>query len=206
MDHPFETERWPFVQAKYFRRVGERPVRVIVIHDMEFPEEEKTAKKVADYFTHPDTPSSAHICVDSDSIVQCVLDRDVAYGAPGANQDGIQIELAGFGSQTREQWLDSYSKRLLERAADATAQYCLKYDIPPRQLTNAQLADKKSKGLVGHRQVSEVFKKSTHTDPGPNFPWDVFLTLVQQALARRANEVGKVTTPFVADADEPAPG
>jgi N-acetyl-anhydromuramyl-L-alanine amidase AmpD len=200
MDHPFETENWPFVKAKHFRQVDtRRAVRVIVIHDMEFPETTDAAEVIAKDFATTNTVKSAHICVDSNSIVQCVLDNNVAFAAPGANSDGIQIELTGFAKQTRKQWLDPYGVLLLDRGADATAQYCLKYDIPARQLSNAQLGDRVSKGIVGHRQVSAVFKKSTHTDPGPNFPWDFFLERVQHHVERRARQAGKVAVPFIAE-------
>jgi N-acetyl-anhydromuramyl-L-alanine amidase AmpD len=172
-----DTDTWPRIQARDFKpwTQGRRPVRLIVMHDMEYPERITAAEDVARYFQHPDKPSSAHICVDSDSIVQCVKDNDIAYAAPGANADGIQIELAGYGKQSRGEWLDPYGILLLNLAANAVAQYCLKYDIPVRRLTNAQLADKSQRGIIGHVQASQVFKQSDHTDPGPNFPWDFLL-------------------------------
>jgi len=192
MDHQFETDKWPFLEARHFKHITEkRKVRVIVMHDMEAPENSSTAENVAKYFHTTPTPASAHICVDNDSIVQCVLDNDVAYAAPGANNDGIQIEMAGFAKQTREQWLDPYGVLLLDRSADAAAQYCLKYDIPVRQLTNQQLANGE-KGIVGHRQVSQVYKKSDHMDPGTNFPWDYFLERVNRHYVERAKKFGKV--------------
>jgi N-acetyl-anhydromuramyl-L-alanine amidase AmpD len=182
-----ETDRWPFVPARWFGDVPAatpRRVRVIVIHDMEYPEKSTAAEDVARYFATTPTPASAHICVDNTSIVQCVKDSDVAYAAPGCNHDGIQIELAGYARQTRGQWIDEYGVGLLERAANATAQYCLKYGIPPVHLTNEQLRAG-AKGIVGHVQVSQVYQKSTHTDPGPNFPWDIFLGRVAVWHARR---------------------
>jgi N-acetyl-anhydromuramyl-L-alanine amidase AmpD len=176
----FETDSWPIIKARDFKHVpAGRTVRVIVIHDMEAPETPHTAEDVAKYFQHPDYPSSAHVCVDSDSVVQCVMDSDVAYAAPGANADGIQIELAGYGNQTSDQWMDDYSKMLLRNGANVVAQYCLKYDIPVVHLTNTQLQGG-AKGIVGHVQVSQVYKQSNHTDPGPNFPWLYFMKLVQQ--------------------------
>jgi N-acetyl-anhydromuramyl-L-alanine amidase AmpD len=182
-----ETQVWPFIAARWYTRVGAsvgRKVRLVVIHDMEFPEKLTAAEDVARYFNTTNTKASAHICVDANSIVQCVYDSDVAYAAPGANHDGIQIELAGYGSQTREQWLDTYSVAVLTYAADATSQYCTKYSIPAVHLTNAQLKAGK-KGIIGHYQASEVYKKSDHTDPGKNFPWDVFITMVEQFLKDR---------------------
>lgn len=179
-----ETDNWPFVKARWYTPVvgAPRSVRLIVIHDMEYPEVMTAAEDVARYFASTATHASAHICVDADSIVQCVKDRDVAWAAPGANNDGIQVELAGYGRQTRADWLDVYSTALLNKAADAVAQYTLKYPhIPIKHLTNDELRNGRA-GIIGHYQASAVYKGSDHTDPGPNFPWDVFLPLV---VARR---------------------
>jgi len=187
----FETDKFPFVQAKVFREVtGERNVRLIVIHSMEAPEKGDTAENVARFFQNPPNPASAHLCIDNNSIVQCLLDNNIAAAAPGANQDGIHLELAGFARQTRDEWQDEYGLQLLNNVANAAAQYSLKYDIPVRRLTNDELADGKSKGLVSHSQVSAVFKKSTHTDPGEGFPWDFFLEHVEQ---QRADRLAKLT-------------
>jgi hypothetical protein len=182
----YETDAWPYMEAKFFgvKRTG--TVRLIVIHDMEFQEKITAAEDVARYFQAPDpgTKPSAHICVDSDSIIQCVKDSYVANAAPGCNHDGIQVELAGYGSQSPGQWRDKYSLALLAIAADAVGQYCLKYDIPPIHLTNEQLKAG-ARGIIGHAQASAVYKLSDHTDPGPNFPWAQFIANVQFAVNGR---------------------
>ncbi|MFJ4256868.1 N-acetylmuramoyl-L-alanine amidase [Pseudomonas monteilii] len=189
MEHPFETDKWPFIKAKNFTKVAnKRGVRLIVIHSMEAPEKSNTAENVAKYFQTTVKQASAHICVDSDSIVQCVLDNDIAWAAPGANSDGIHIEMAGYAKQTTSEWLDPYSTLVLEKAANVAAQYCLKYEIPAVHLSNTELADKVSKGLVSHAQVSDVFKKSDHTDPGKNFPWEYFMGRVAAHLKKLTSD------------------
>lgn len=187
-----ETDAWPMLKARWYTPVTNtrRAVRVIVIHDMEAPEKGTTAEDVARYFaTLPaTTKASAHVCIDNNSIVQCVPDNSVAYGAPGVNNDGIQIELAGYGSQTREQWLDVYGQALLDLAANATAQYCLKYGVPILHLSDDELRDG-GRGIIGHYQASAVYQLSDHTDPGPNFPWDYFLARVTTHYAERKNRL-----------------
>jgi N-acetyl-anhydromuramyl-L-alanine amidase AmpD len=180
----YETEVWPFIQARDFGVKRTNPVRLIVIHDMEFPERITAAEDVAKYFQHPDKPSSCHVCIDSDSVVQCVKDSYVAFGAPGANNDGIQLELAGYGSQTPGQWRDKYSIALIAIAADVAAQYALKYSVPLIHLSDAELQAGKS-GLIGHDQASRVYKKSDHTDPGPNFPWPRFILTARAMYSER---------------------
>lgn len=88
-------------------------------------------------------------------------------------------------SKKKADWLDPYSIFVIENAADAAAQYCLKYHIPIVHLTDEELGGKLAKGLVSHAQVSEVFKKSDHTDPGTGFPWEHFLGRVQFHYDRR---------------------
>jgi len=181
---PYDTDNWPFVPAKHFtslKREPKRRVRVLVVHTMEFPEKMTAARDVARYFSTTNTKASAHVCIDHREIIQCVKDSDVAWAAPGCNSDGIQIELTGYARQTAAQWADEYSMRMLNLAAKACAQYCRKYDIPARRLDDVQLKAG-LKGIVGHSQVSAVYKKSDHTDPGPNFPWLFFLMRVSDHL------------------------
>ena len=188
-----ETDNFPFIQARFFRPFGPglRPVRVIVIHTMEVPERDGIAKDIAiDFANRPETnKASAHLCIDNKQIFQCVKDNDIAFAAPGANQDGIQLELAGRAAQTADDWTDDYSTAVLENAANAAAQYCLKYEIPVEHLTNTQLADEVTKGFVGHVQVTDVFKQSTHRDPGEAFPWDHFLERVEFFRTQRMNQL-----------------
>ena len=169
-----------YVGARWYTPTQGRTIRVLVIHTMEAPEYVTTAEAVAGYFrTLPATnKASAHFCVDNDTIVQCVDVRDVAYAAPGNNHDGIQIELAGTAHQTPAQWGDPYSLAVLDRAAKLAAQLCKEWGIPVKHLTDAQLAQGQ-KGIVGHVQVSNVYRKSSHWDPGNNFPWERFIQLVQ---------------------------
>jgi N-acetyl-anhydromuramyl-L-alanine amidase AmpD len=79
---------------------------------------------------------------------------------------------------------------VLENAANAAAQYCLKYDIPIRHLADDEL-EAGEKGIVGHVQASRVYKKSTHTDPGQGFPWDHFLARVTQHHADRLRKASQ---------------
>lgn len=185
-----ETQMWPYTEARWFTKMprlgtaGARSPRLIVVHDMEFPEKDSAAEAVAHYFATTSTKASAHICVDNNSVIQCVGDSHIAYAAPGCNHDGIQIELTGYGKQTQAEWLDFYGIALLALASDAVAQYCIKFGIPAVHLTNAQLKAGK-KGIIGHYQASEVYRKSDHSDPGKGFPWSYFISSVQNFIEAR---------------------
>jgi N-acetyl-anhydromuramyl-L-alanine amidase AmpD len=171
-----------FVQARNFTRGRSNPIDLIVIHTMESPENADTAETVAAWFAGPSAPqASAHYCVDADSIVGCVHDGDVAWHAPGANHNGIGIEHAGRAAQGNAEWSDDYSQQMLELSAELVARKCAKYDIPVVWLHAAELRAGK-RGITGHAQVSEAFKRSDHTDPGKAFPVQAYLGRVRAHL------------------------
>ncbi|MDG9711153.1 peptidoglycan recognition protein family protein [Streptomyces sp. DH10] len=173
------------VLARWFGAGRSVPIRVIVIHDMEAPEGPNTAENVAAYFSRlpASNKASAHVCVDNNSAVRCVADGDRAWHAPGANSDGLGLELAGYARQSRAEWLDDYSKGVIEQAAQVTADWCKKHNIPARKLSVAELRAGK-RGIVGHVDVSKAYGQTNHYDPGPNFPWSYFISRVNAKLKK----------------------
>jgi hypothetical protein len=139
--------------------------------------------------------ASAHLCIDNNSIVQCVLNNDVAFATPGANNNGIQLEIAGIEKQSTVEWDDAYSKALLEIAANAAAQYCLKYNLPRNHLSKTELKAE-DEGIIGYVQASEVFNRSTHIDPGKNFPWEEFIARVEHFYLERRTKLGLPLPPY----------
>lgn len=156
-------------------RGGQSPV-FIGIHTMEAPEGAQTAENVASYFKTVD--ASSHWCIDNDSRVRVVNDEDAAWTLPPVNKQSLNIEFAGYARQNAAEWMDPYSKAMLEIGAICAAEWVKKYGIPIRRLTDAQIA-RYEKGFVGHVDANRVFKKSSHWDPGPAFPWDYFLGRVR---------------------------
>jgi hypothetical protein len=160
------------------RYVGRRaPIRVIVLHTMEVDENDpNVAEAVGNAFANPARQASAHVGVDTDSECRYVADTDTAWAAPGVNNDGLQLEMAGRAGQTTGDWTDAASKKILERGAQRTATWCRTYGIPPRRLSNAELAAG-GRGIIDHNQASQVYG-GTHWDCGPNFPWASFLARI----------------------------
>jgi N-acetyl-anhydromuramyl-L-alanine amidase AmpD len=181
-------------QAKHYKNVGGiRKIDLIVIHDMEAPEKGTTAETIANMFHVGNVVASAHYCIDCDSIVQCVNDMDVAYHAPGANSNGIGLEHAGYARQSTAEWQDEFSLKMLHISAKLTAELCVKYKIPAVWLSSADLLAGK-RGITSHVNVNGAFHKSSHTDPGVNFPKDLYIKLVWEALAAM-NAVKNPPTP-----------
>ena len=151
-----------------------------VLHTMETPETTQIAENIAGWFANPAAGTSAHYCIDPDSIVQCVDERAAAWAAmPTGNAFGIHLELAGRAAQTATEWADPASQSILDRAAALMADICTRHGIPVRFLTDQQLANGE-KGITTHAQISRVFRESDHTDPGDGFPAAQFLALTQK--------------------------
>lgn len=176
-----------YIQARNYTAVpGRRRLDVIVIHDMEAPEKAVTAENVAAWFAGPDAPrASAHFNIDSDSIVQGVQVNDVAWAAPGANHNGIQFEHSGYARQVRSEWLDEFGVQMLDRSARLAAALCQEHGIPVQRVTATGLL-RGERGITGHGEVSDAFRRSDHHDPGSGFPWDWYLDRVRGYLAQPA--------------------
>lgn len=167
-----------FVQAKNYTPTQGRQIDLIVVHDMEAPEGPLTAENVAHYFATTDRHASAHRCFDNNSQVQCVLDKDVAWHAPGANHNGLGYEHAGYARQSDAEWRDPYSTQMLKLSAKQAAADCKRYNLPVRYVdTGALLLGRR--GITTHWDVTKAYKRSTHTDPGPNFPMDQYISWVK---------------------------
>lgn len=168
----------PFLPSSHFTDAARTKIDVVVIHTAETPETATSAEAVARYFQETDREVSAHYCVDADSVVQCVKLEDVAWCAPGANHNGVHIELAGRASQTAAQWADAFSKNELDLAAELTSLLVKRYSIPVVEVSAAGLLAGR-RGVTTHAAVSRAFRRSSHWDPGAAFPMDAFLARVR---------------------------
>lgn len=165
-----------YTPAHYYEG-RQRALRLIVIHTMEAPETPTTAENIAAYFASGNVVASAHACVDQDSLVICLPMSDTAFAAPGANADGYQVEHAGYAAQDDAGWADAASQAMLRISAAHTREIALAAGIPLRHLSDDELAAGAA-GFVGHDQVSRVYKRSDHWDPGTAFPWSQYMALV----------------------------
>lgn len=186
----------PFLQARWFTACpGGRIIDLLVVHSMEGPEGDQSAESCARYFAnHPGVDSrgkpsfpSAHVCGDNNSRVRCVLDRDVANAAPGANHNGLHYEFPGTATQTRDQWLDPYGQGALDQGAAQFAEWVTAYDLPVRfvdhlELLAGQVSGTRVRGITTHAAVARAFGRSTHWDPGPGFPMDDLLARIRARL------------------------
>lgn len=187
---PLDLSAIKFIPAKFFRvgPAGGRVINWIVIHTAETNEGPTSAEGVAWYFNNPRDKAgnpviaSAHYAADNNSIVQSVLDKDIAHAAPPMNDNGLHLELAGRADQTSPQWDDPYSRAELELAARWARAKADKYQVPFEWVDAAGLKAGK-RGFTTHVEVSKAFGMTNHQDPGRNFPAGQFLELVKATKA-----------------------
>lgn len=170
------VERWA---VHHGGKRNMRDVRVIVIHSTEGD----TAAGAAGWFQNEASRGSAHIVVDDEECYRTLPDDVVPWGAPGANEDGLHVEMAGHASWTRAQWLEH--RRTIQRAAAATAVWGRIYRIPMRFVDAAGLR-RGERGVTTHAEVTKAYSGGAgHNDPGlvcsgsrcaaGKFPIDVFM-------------------------------
>lgn len=176
-----------FIPARYSgprRLATPLTIRWIVIHTMEIDEKPDVAMGVAALFNGPHSPkASMHYCIDANEVVQTVPESVVAWCAPGANRYGIHLEHAGWARQTGEEWDDAFTRAMLRRSASLARIIADRYEIPLVRLSPADLLEGK-RGFCGHVDAANAFERTNpkrHWDPGPHFPWDHYLMLVQTA-------------------------
>lgn len=96
------------------------------------------------------------------------------FSAPPFNYTWAHVCIPGRAAQTRDQWLDEYSRDHIHGAAlFVVDQWIMDGKSYPLDFRTVVGLQQFLGGYTSHNNVSYAFHKSTHTDPGPNFPWDV---------------------------------
>lgn len=157
--------------------------RFIVIHTTEGSSHDQSAEDGAAYDARRDDGTSTHYFVDRNTVIHCVRTTDRAHTAgPTGNLFGIQYELCAKASYGTAWWTGgSYALGMLRLAAKQAARDAKKYGIPVKKITPADLRAG-GRGFVGHADVTYAWGEVDHTDPGPSFPWSMFLQMVNQEM------------------------
>lgn len=171
-----------FIPARNFTPSRPARVRLVVLHTTESPLRVGAARAVAGWFAGPGAPqASCHYAVDAEEVIRCVRDEDQAWSAPGANGDGLQVELCASAGWSSAEWSATDVQRLLERAAGLVAALCTRHDLPAEMVQVDGLLDGEA-GITTHAAVSAAWHRSTHWDPGPSFPLESFIARVRELL------------------------
>lgn len=140
----------------------------------------------ASYATRRTDGIGSHFYVDADSITQSIdtNDRVGHAGSYEGNEHAIAFELTGGNAKTRQWWIENIA---WDKLAKVIA-YMLKNDPDLRgfEIRRASVAEMKAnpkiKAFYGHDDMRRAWGGTTHTDPGPNFPWDHLIASVKKAM------------------------
>lgn len=178
----------PYVQGRNSYSDADGRKYGIAIHNTS---NDASAEGEASYATRRTDGISAHFYADSDSVVQS-LDTSARAGHAGSragNENAVAVEITGVNGWTRQQWLDRVAWNKLGMVL---AQVCKTYGIAVRRASVAEMRSNPTvRAFYGHDDMRQAWGGTTHTDPGPNFPWDRLFQAVNAALAAST----KPTTP-----------
>lgn len=155
-------------------RNGQR-VRLVVLHTAEGAQ---TNASLFGYFNRTQSTSS-HVGIDDAGISDVWVPYDrAAWTLRGGNPYSENAEMCAWARWTRAEWLTHDA--LLTHAAAWVRSRCLARGIPIVKLSPAEVKAGKA-GVCGHADYTYGTGDGTHTDPGPNFPWDIVINRAQQA-------------------------
>ena len=139
-------------------------ISAIIIHDTGG----KTAESALSWFERPGSGVSSHYVIGKDGVVfRCVPEDRAAwhagvsslFGKEQVNEFSIGLEIVDDNDA------DRYPDAQLTAVVELTADLCKRYGIPLNR-------------VVGHQHIAPGRK----VDPGPDFPWEVFLLKVATLL------------------------
>lgn len=125
-------------------------------------------------FFERSTNSSAHAVADDATLLDNLVSySQAAWTLRSGNPASDNLELCGFASWSRNEWLTNH-KGMLNNAASWVRARCLARGIPIRKLDAAGVR-RGDAGVIGHVDYTNGTGDGTHWDPGPGYPWDVVL-------------------------------
>ena len=157
---------------------GGTPITLVAVHTNEGPNpaieaEDRRAENLARWMDGQ--PVSYHKIVDDDSVVPYVPDMLMSWSLRSGNRRSLNVCMIGRAAWDRDEWLRH--DQMLRMTALIAKDWCERHGIPMRKLSPSQVGADQS-GVIGHVDWTRGKGDGTHTDPGDQFPWDVFMRYV----------------------------
>ncbi len=174
--------------AKSSDRRGTK-ISLVAIHTNEGPNPsdvfpDRTAENLAKWMDGQNV--SYHKIIDDDSIVHYVPDERYTWSLRSGNARSLNLCFTGYAGWPRAEWLRH--QRMLEQGAGIVREWCRRWRIPIVKLSSSEVG-KDFAGIIGHVNWTEGKRDGSHTDPGSNFPWDVFMNMVRGSNAPEEDDL-----------------
>lgn len=141
-----------------------------------------SARNEALYAARREDAVSGHFYVDDIEIFQSLDTSVVSWhaGSDHGNQNAISVEITGVNSWTEAEW---HSNVAWDALGAMLAVLCIEYGIPVTRCSVDQMvANPKVMGFYSHDDMRQAWGGTSHTDPGPNFPWARLFGVTQDAI------------------------
>lgn len=157
----------------------------IVLHGTVSPCQPGGARAIANYFANSGVQASAHYVVDPNEVVQCVPENQQAWH-DGYNVNEIGIELCDPQSGPGSRWQDAPHQAMLRRAAALVNDVASRWSFARPLKRGVAPLDLSVEYVTGHVDIAQTTHTTDHTDPGPDFPWDEFMAMVNTSTPASA--------------------
>lgn len=159
----------------------------VVIHSTEGPMSDGNAVALARWFAKSKTAggpgTSATGIFDPTSSVRMLPEQTIPYHCgPAGNPLSNGDEHCGSVNLTRAQWLSDRGRAMLDASAKVQAQRARyrRWSLADcRWLTLTEVARRTVNGFCTHNDIRLALGGTTHTDPGPNFPYDWYIQRIR---------------------------
>ncbi len=136
-----------------------------------------TADSLARYLDNPASGVSYNTVGDAAELIDVVPFDRSPWAALGANGRADHFCFGGsFSAWSRQQWLDC---GMLDNAAAWLADRATVRGIPIAYVGTDGVRNNQP-GVIGHVDWTRGANEGSHTDPGPNFPWDELTARAQR--------------------------
>lgn len=178
------------------------PITLVIIHTNEGNHSpgltpDHTAEDLAAYLDRANAANdwkSYHLICDDDSTVRYVADSEASWSALAANLRSLNLCFTGWAHWTPADW--ATHDPMLRRGATEVANWCRVHNIPASKLAPVQVGANMP-GCCGHWDWTLGKVNGNHTDPGPGFPWDLFMRYVSGGAASSPTEDKAMVTPGI---------
>jgi hypothetical protein len=106
----------------------------------------------------------------------------VGWHCGNGNQVGIGLEVVGYARYSFAEWTTGDQFAAVRLDAKRAAEVAAAKGIPLRWLSLSQIRNGE-RGFCTHADISATLGGTNHTDPGPGFPYAIFMQMVQQWTA-----------------------